>query len=192
MLPVIMIFMTSCASTRSYFADRGRDTLDVMTVTVGIGAGIHARLGPFPFGAWSATDVAGLRYGSFFARIPDTDEREEVNSKLMSFLLPIMLIFSPGGEMNWDSLPDIWHYGNYYPMNEIQLLRNKSTENLEVPNYTQLEASVGIGPSLRLGLNPGEFLDLVLGLTTIDIFDDDIGLRSGQPDQPRDPNDQAD
>ena len=39
--------------------------------------------------------------------------------------------------------------------------------------HTQIEAAIGIGPSLRLGFNPGELLDFILGWTTVDIYGDD-------------------
>ena len=42
--------------------------------------------------------------------------------------------------------------------------------------YTQVEAAAGLLliPSVRLGLNPGELIDFVLGWTTLDIFQDDL------------------
>ena len=46
-----------------------------------------------------------------------------------------------------------------------------------IPYYTQVEVVLGLGSHLRLGLNPGELLDFVLGWTTIDIFGDDHEAR---------------
>lgn len=44
-----------------------------------------------------------------------------------------------------------------------------------IPYYTQCEVAVGtFFPSIRLGFNPGELLDFILGWTTIDIFRDDL------------------
>ena len=43
--------------------------------------------------------------------------------------------------------------------------------------YTQIEMAAGLGGTLRLGVNPGEFVDFLLGWTTLDIFDDDPGRR---------------
>ena len=43
--------------------------------------------------------------------------------------------------------------------------------------YAQMEAVIGLGPSIRLGFNPGEVLDFVLGWFTIDIFNDDLEWR---------------
>lgn len=42
--------------------------------------------------------------------------------------------------------------------------------------YTQLEVAAGLGYTVRLGFNPGELLDFLLGWTTIDIFGDDVGI----------------
>ncbi|MFO1524078.1 MAG: hypothetical protein U1G05_19045 [Kiritimatiellia bacterium] len=41
--------------------------------------------------------------------------------------------------------------------------------------YTQIEAEVGLVGSVRIGFNPGELLDFLLGWTTLDVFGDDIG-----------------
>ena len=40
--------------------------------------------------------------------------------------------------------------------------------------YTQMEVVVGLGGTLRLGFNPGELLDFILGWATIDIYNDDL------------------
>ena len=40
--------------------------------------------------------------------------------------------------------------------------------------YTEVECVLAIAKSLRVGLNPGEVLDLVLGFTTLDIYGDDV------------------
>jgi hypothetical protein len=54
------------------------------------------------------------------------------------------------------------------------------------PFFTQLDVSVGLFGSLRLGFNPGELLDLILGFTTLDIFADDTWIREPKdPDAPR-------
>ena len=42
---------------------------------------------------------------------------------------------------------------------------------------TQIEVAAGLGGTLRLGFNPGELLDFILGFTTIDIFNDDLEKR---------------
>jgi hypothetical protein len=39
--------------------------------------------------------------------------------------------------------------------------------------YSQIEVVVGLGPSVRLGFNPGEFLDFLLGWFGVSIYGDD-------------------
>jgi hypothetical protein len=42
------------------------------------------------------------------------------------------------------------------------------------PYYSQIEVCVGLWRSMRIGVNPGEFADFLLGWVGIDFFDDDI------------------
>jgi len=42
--------------------------------------------------------------------------------------------------------------------------------------YTQIELAGGLFSSFRIGFNPGEVIDLLLGFLRVDIFDDDIGV----------------
>lgn len=56
--------------------------------------------------------------------------------------------------------------------------------------YTQIEIVAALLGSVRLGLNPGEFADFVLGWFGVDFFHDDIGkLREPAPDMEIDPSD---
>jgi hypothetical protein len=45
------------------------------------------------------------------------------------------------------------------------------------PFYTQIEVAGGFIATLRVGFNPGELLDFIVGWTTIDLFGDDLGMR---------------
>ena len=40
--------------------------------------------------------------------------------------------------------------------------------------YTQLELAVGVGLTIRLGFNPGELLDLLVGFASLDLYGDDL------------------
>ncbi len=40
--------------------------------------------------------------------------------------------------------------------------------------YTQCEVCLGVLRGVRLGVNPGELLDFLLGWTTLDTFNDDL------------------
>ena len=39
---------------------------------------------------------------------------------------------------------------------------------------TQLDLTIGVGVSIRLGFNPGELLDFALGFVGLDLYDDDV------------------
>jgi hypothetical protein len=41
------------------------------------------------------------------------------------------------------------------------------------PYYTDVRISIGLGPAVTLGANPGELLDFLLGWFGIDIYGDD-------------------
>ncbi len=69
---LVQCCLSGCSSTRGYFLNRGRDALDTVTATVGIGAGIQARVGPLPLGLLQNSDAAGVRYGDVFCRAPAT------------------------------------------------------------------------------------------------------------------------
>ncbi len=43
------------------------------------------------------------------------------------------------------------------------------------PMYTEVEAVAALGPAVRVGINPGELVDFILGWTTLDIYSDDVG-----------------
>jgi len=54
-----------------------------------------------------------------------------------------------------------------------------SRDRIPKPWYycTQIEAVAGLGGSVRVGFNPGELLDFILGWALLDIFDDDIARK---------------
>lgn len=53
------------------------------------------------------------------------------------------------------------------------LARDEDVDWAPPAYFTQLEVSLGLYGGVRLGINPGELLDLLLGLFTIDLYSDD-------------------
>jgi hypothetical protein len=49
--------------------------------------------------------------------------------------------------------------------------------------YTQIDILLGLGGTVRLGFNPGELLDFILGWTTIDIYSDDVASITRQKEK---------
>jgi hypothetical protein len=174
---------TGCSSLSGYLVDRGRDAADVLTVSVGVGAIGQIRLGPLPVGILDTSDVVGLRYGETFCRAFSGEKAEEHDVLLATIPAAPVTLFGAmvglGIAATWKSyferLDNYRMYENNFPLSETQLLRNKGTELLSSPNCYQVEGVIGLGVTLRAGVNTGELLDFILGWSTLDIFKDDIG-----------------
>lgn len=183
---LLTLAVTGCSSLSGYFVDRGRDAADVLTISAGIGAIGQIRLGPLPVGILDMSDAIGLRYGETFCRAPNCDKPDEHDVTLATVpAAPIALFGAIGG--GWDGVSMIWTgyferldsyrmYENNFPLSATQRLRKKGTELLSAPNCFQVEGVIGLGVTLRVGVNAGELLDFVLGWSTLDIFKDDVGL----------------
>ena len=185
---MVAIGMVGCASFRPYLVDRGRDAADVFTITVGYGAGAKARVGPVHLGLLGNVDKAGLRGGQVFAG----------GQGIYDFLLPLPLPYEQSFVSGWEAWdPDgtgpergkdfftcsriplciaynaaLSHEGN--EINDMGTRLGKPSW----PYFSQVELVAGLGLTARLGFNPGEFLDFILGWTTIDIFNDDVQPRT--------------
>ena len=182
-LKLILLFIfaasvTGCA-TSGYLADRSRDAADMLTVTVGLGAGANVRAGPIQTGLFLGFDQAGLRGGRLqrcpqdpYAPMPYVSQLTTPISGFESFTTRPK--HSPEPSRGKDYVAD-------------GILCVTYARNL--PYYTQIEAAVGLIGTLRLGCNPGELLDFILGWFTIDVYNDDLGGRkkrenTEQPDEP--------
>ena len=169
------LLLQGCAS--AYWSDRWSDAKDTLTCAVGLGLGAKARVGPLQVPLIVQSDYAGLRCGEVFASPMRDDFWTYVSEAghVVDFPFPVYLreydtlysgyeIFDPGG------LSAVRH----------KRVRSQgmgpATFDGDAKNYgfyTQVEATVGAVFSLRLGVNPGECLDAVLGFTTLDLFGDD-------------------
>jgi len=173
-----IVCLTGCASTGSYFVDRGRDVADIFTATAGMGAGAKVQLGPLQTGVIANADLAGLRGGKLFVYdnsneigFPDSGDLEAILYGTSWFLYDRHRNkkFHDGPYM----LP-IWDHGEV----PFPFCRRPSYPRKSCPAYyTQIEATGGLLGTVRLGFNPGELLDFIFGWTTIDIYNDDIEKR---------------
>ena len=187
---ILVAFLSGCAST-GYWANRRRDAADMATVTVGAGIGGKAHVGPLQAGMFFNCAEAGLRGGG----IVKNGIFEMSEMKWPKSLDAIFWAF--GGEI-FEGGPLSLERGKAYQAVTLFYLTASLPESLPaslmygpkttrpsgivakynpIPYWTQIEAAVGLGGTLRLGLNPGEMLDFILGFTTLDIFGDDIVLR---------------
>lgn len=162
---VLCIAMTAgCAST-GYLSHRGRDAADIFTCSLGTGLGVKARVGPVHAGLLANVDGGGLRGGRWEKLgVPTGNEFE---------------IVCIGGEGYY---PDgsaarrgkSFQAGGKCPFLTTSLSPYDGSNKYPAYYYTQVEAVLGLGISLRLGINPGELLDFILGWTTLDIYADDL------------------
>lgn len=195
LLSAVVLAGHGCHST-GYLAERRRDLADVATATVGVGLGAKARLGPVHLSPLIlCMDAAGLRGGEWF-RTPVLDQevanppqevgalwwnssvwdlppgcpdRERMRQRGKAHLAAPLHLPPKAGL--YDILSDTPPF--------ISMPRlDWPAEKLKVPRYpaayhSQVELNLALGASLRLGLNPGEFVDFVLGWMLVDIYRDD-------------------
>lgn len=160
----LALLSCGCASTSRYLADRRNDLADIVTCTVGTGVGAKARVGPLQVAIFRNRDRAGLRGGHlFFGTEPGRDIHET------ALPLPVLahgaasyeyLIFAESEDLRDKS----------YNANGLPLI----TLGNEPYYYTEVEVAVGLGGTLRVGVNPGEAVDFLLGWFRIDIYRDDL------------------
>ncbi len=172
----------------AYLADRGRDAADMFTLSFGVGLGAKVQVGPVQAGFLDHLDFIGWRYG--------TIAHMDLHYQIVS---PIPWPqkggwFSTRGDF---TCFDYFH-GDYRsvagdrhkeylvatdvpfwaPLGSICPTKFDFLEGKSCPAYyTQVEIIIALLPAVRVGFNPGEMLDFLLGWATIDIFDDDLEMK---------------
>lgn len=162
---VLAALCAGCAGM-GYLADRGRDAADVVTAGVGMGAGLKARAGPVQVGALGNIDMWGLRGG----QLGEVAFYETLTRDVL-LPWPSQGVF---GEERY-----VYEAPRQMPHRRGKGFRAKAPLPVigiadQPEYYTQVEVVIAIGGSLRLGLNPGELLDFVIGWTTLDLYGDDL------------------
>ena len=174
---VVLVGAGGCASTQGYLLDRGRDAADIFTLAAETGIGAKFRAGPIAVGCMSGDGTIGLRGGRFVA--------EERGYQMLGVFPPIsegadditVLGFYNLESLHSDSLKP--RHKTFHGGDDAGLgmwLQQYDSGGDNPAYYTQVELTAGVGILFKIGLNPGELLDFVLGWTTLDIFHDDIGL----------------
>lgn len=176
-----LVTMTSGCVT-PYMVDRGRDAADILTVTVGIGGGAKVRAGPFQTGLLMNQDKLGLRGGKLltadfkldeFSHTYDTSDIDLLLFSLESFFMPQSFGRRDTRDKDYGSVgvgPLVYGVDYLHAMPWV----NGFGDPGPVHFYTGIEAVIGLGPTLRFGVNPGEVVDFIIGWTTLDIFNDDL------------------
>jgi hypothetical protein len=179
----LLLAIVACGTgcTTGYWVDRGRDAADVFTFTVGAGGGAGARVGPFALGLGVNANVTGLQDGIFFTR--NWEQIRYVKGGGSGYLL--LYSFDNGMSSSVD-------YGIPSTVTERRKKAYRSFHFLGVPipdsldcegvqyyphYFTQIEAFIGLGGTIKIGFNPGELFDLILGFIGVDIYGDDLERR---------------
>jgi len=168
--------LTGCSTP--YMVDRRRDAADIVTLGVGAGLGAKARVGFLQAGLLGQSDFAALRGGEFVHYDEGAFNGEFLFTEGAfdeEFLFTGTEIFAPREfKPPYPQRGKTFKaYGGLTWIPFVHLLN----EGIETPcysYYTQIELVGALLGSVRIGVNPGELVDFVLGWTTIDIINDDV------------------
>jgi hypothetical protein len=170
--------------------DRGRDAMDVFTLTIGSGGGAKVRAGPLQVGALRNIDLAGVRAGRAFVNGNGLAENEDICAPY-----PLTGFGYRNYGAYWARESFGFGHDRFCPEPGRVAEQRGKTVRASGPfplvfvdrgpsYYTQMEAAAGLGVTLRLGLNPGEWIDFLVGWFRIDLFADDIEAGPGPPHEP--------
>jgi hypothetical protein len=199
----LLVCSTGCSTVGPYLADRGRDALDIVTLQAGgLGLGATGRLGPFQTGLFvEVLSGCGLRGGGF--RHPGDFVMSEfftsglegavMNGGGFTFQMLFMGVEVFGADRGSSSVRErgksfvTVNIGQENVPFFYRLYDDLPDELNDGDNpafYTQIELAGGALVSGRVGVNPGELLDFVLGWFGVDIYGDDVGMERGRREEP--------
>ncbi len=166
--------LTGC--TTPYMVDRGRDTADIFTATVGEGSGLKVQVGPLAIGLFGNIDTYGLRGGQideFICNGYDGYSMLDFNVLIIGgqTFVPKNAAILRQRHKCYDTVWGILMQPRRQP-------KGDSWSRGHLYSLTQIEIAGGVGRTFRLGFNPGELLDFILGWTTLDIYNDDLGWKN--------------
>lgn len=193
--------LSGCAST--YWQNRARDAADIVTVEFNTQAyGVSARLGPVKAGGYYK-DPKGRSFGLRGGRAGSYNSAEFTavffgadyfSEESLDDLLPAQPVSEEPGEKKQDAAGQKKKkkepskkitalrgkefrarspFGTHAAAHQTKLLFKQRSAFVGAPYFTQVELSAGLFGGIKIGLNPGELLDFLLGFFTIDIYGDD-------------------
>jgi len=185
MSSVLLVICVAGCST-PYMIDRGRDAADIFTIGMDYGIGAKARVGPIQTGLIFAAPAGGLRGG----QISDGGAGPLVPTQWdLQYIFGGNEVFcrtfiTPRPERGKDfeaiggDIAPFWHHLYY----------GENTPSPAPYYYSQIEIAVDLLVGVRLGFNPGELLDFLLGWFWVDIYHDDIEVRNRKTELTQIPN----
>jgi len=187
---IVIANMTGCASP--YMTDRRHDAADIFTATLGVGGGAKFRGGPFGLGLMFNPDCIGLKGGELMTHwtsFPSFHDVFTSSSKPNGGDVHYLLLGGEEGNSSAYAKMRNKDYLSFYFLG-IPMPTSPCPAPKYPPSYwTQIDIAAGIGRNVKLGLNPGELLDFILGWTTIDIYNDDLEARKNREESNQVPED---
>ena len=186
LLVIVGSMICSGCVTTEFLADRKQDAADIFTATVGFGVGLKARAGLVHVGLIHQVDRAGLRGGEWGELDYSMDTETMIPLPLPSSdgHQPFMASaedFEPRPDQAAERGKDFQARGTWpFATSELRTRKWSNDKFPKHPYYTQLEIAAGLGGAFRLGFNPGELVDFILGWVKIDIFNDDIATSENE------------
>lgn len=172
--------VSGCATP--YMIDRRNDVADILTATCGVGIGASARLGPLSGGLTEGAELAGLRGGRFLKYDIKREESLDVKIGFLGFEWLAKDELKPRGK-NYIATTGMITSGPagdqrifYVPFVCLPYKTGKD-RHINWAQMTQIDIQAACLFGIRLGFNPGELLDFILGWITIDLFNDDLGRK---------------
>ncbi len=194
-LPILLLLaIVSSGCTTTYWADRRNDAADVITVSAGEGFGVKARAGPVSLGVLWFQDCAGIRAGTMGVY--------EGDCKDLCFIVPVSETCKIKGSRTKDFVTKGFYFRPHSSRNggwtggsiDLSGLDGRgllviaavavAIGSITIPTeaeihtrwsfFSEVESVAAFGPGLRLGINPAEFVDFLLGFVGIDLFQDDM------------------
>ena len=170
------LLASGCAT---YVRDRVADAGDIFTATVGTGIGVTAKAGPIHTGLGFDIDLYGLRGGEFGSFVPDRKTDTLLPPSCNAAVIAAAIgAFGPHKSRAWArgktfSSPYL-DTGELLPFLDLPWDDDAECHPLIDPQWTQIDLSVGLIASARVGFNPGELLDFLMGLVGLDLYGDDL------------------
>ncbi|MCZ6690087.1 MAG: hypothetical protein O7H41_10820 [Planctomycetota bacterium] len=186
-LIAIITITTGCQTVGQYFANRGRDLADCITIEGGVGYGfgaeiklaglVHVAGGACYYGA----PPVGLRYGEL---VPSSESGDKDTGFLGIPLVGLVLLHGAPPYLHV-SVDDKEEHGCYWLLPGLASYYTEVSESWiwtdPKSGWSRLhafdvEAHLFLGVvGVRVGFSPGEFLDFLLGWVGVDIAGDDEG-----------------
>ena len=183
---LLVLALLGCSCTPAYWADRRRDAADVFTATAGVGFGVKVQAGAVEVAPlYFYMPMAGWHGGEWYEYRDSGFHSSEGNTPVFPF--PFLycegMFPSDRAAVRGKAYSSFGMICFSVPIRYVSgcclCVPREPEEDEPYPFYkfTDINVVAALGLGMRVGFNPGELADFLLGFTTLDFYGDDIGLR---------------